>query len=187
MPRKAEAAELVDDGLEEGLAAVIAELENAAIERAKTLISEESQVLREKIRKLEEHIARLQQRPQASPTTSPTAPKPGGTAKQSGPPGKAARRVRRTARPPGPRELPPLPAKRTLATLGEYLKSLGFNLVSYRAIGGGAWVFKTQAEFGHVAEYLKKNGIGVSRYPQGRKRYPGDHFEIDPSKVLPDR
>ncbi len=187
MPSKAKAAQLVDDGLEEGLAAVIAELENAAIARAKTLITEEAQVLREKIRKLEEQIVRLQQRPQTPSPTGSTTPKPGGTAKQPEAPGKPSKQVRRTARPPGPRELPPLPPHRTLATVGEYLKSLGFHLVSNRAIGGGAWVFKTQAEFGHVAEHLKKNGIGVSRYPQGRKLYSDDHFEIDPSKVLPDK
>jgi hypothetical protein len=186
MAWKAESAQLVDDGLEEGLAAAIAELENTAIERARILIAGEAQALREHIQKLEEQIARLQQRAQPSAPAVTPAPKPTGTGKQPSATVKPEP-VRRTAKPARPRELPALPAKRTLTTLGDYLQSLGFTLVSYRASGGGAWVFKTQEEFGHVVEHLKKNGVGVSRYPRGRKRYPGDHFEIDPSKVLPDK
>jgi len=186
MTRKAEAAELVDEGLEEGLIAAIAELENAAIEKARILIAGEAQTLRDHIRTLEEQIARLQQRQQPSVAAVTAVPKRTQTGEQPSVPGKLepGRQIVKIAR---PRELPPLPAKRTLATLGEYLQSLGFNLVSYRESGGGAWVFKTQEEFGHVVEHLRKNGVGVSRYPRGRKRYPADHFEIDPSKVLPDR
>lgn len=186
MTPKSEAAHLGDDGLEAGLTAAIAELENAAIERARTLIAEEAKALRDHIRKLEEHISRLQQRPQLTALTGATASAATGTGAQPADPGKIKPgRLQSDVLRPG--ELPPLPTKRTLATLKDYLQSLGFTLASYRASGGGAWVFKTQEEFGHVADHLRKNGIGVSRYPRGRKRYPDDHFEIDPSKVLPDK
>jgi hypothetical protein len=185
MARKSETLQPVDDGLEDGLASAIAELENTAIEKARMLIAGEAQALREHIRKLEAHIVRLQQGAQPSAPEVTAAPKPAGTGKQPSVPVKLEP-ARRTAKPSRPRELPPLPAKRTLATLSDYLQSLGFTLVSYRTSGGGAWVFKTQEEFGHVVEHLKRSGVGVSRYPRGRKRYPGDHFEIDPSKVLPD-
>ncbi len=185
MTPKSEAAHLADDGLEAGLTAAIAELESAAIERARTLIAEEAKALRDHIRRLEEHIARLHQRPQPT-STAAAVPASTGTGAKPAVPTKI-----KPVRPPSkalrPGELPPLPTKRTLATLSDYLQSLGFNLASYRASGGSAWVFKTQEEFGHVAAHLRKNGVGVSRYPGGRKRYPGDHFEIDPSKVLPDK
>ena len=183
MAQKTETTSLTHDGL----AAAIAELESTAIERAQILVSEEVQALREQIWKLEQAVLRLQSRPQPTSAPQTITPKPGGASSQPLTPEKRPEPRLRTAKMSRPRELPPLPPKRSLATLKEYLQGLGFTLVSYRASGGGAWVFNTQEEFGHVVEHLKKNGIGVSRYPRGRKRYSGDHFEIDPSKVLPDK
>lgn len=187
MAQRAETTTPIDDGLEEGLTAAIAELENAAIDRARSLVTEEAQALRERVRQLEEAVVRLQSRPHPIATLQPSTPTAGVTVGPRSPAKKGSDPQIRTAKRSRPGELPPLPAKRTLATLKEYLRGLGFTLVSYRTSGGGAWVFNNQEEFGHVAEHLKKNGIGVSRYPQGRKRRAGDHFEIDPSKVLPDQ
>jgi len=187
MTERAETTASIDDGLEDGLAAALEELENAAIERARSLVAEEAQALRERVRQLEEAVVRLQSRPQPTSTQQPSRPTARGTDGTPSPPNPGAAPPLRKAKRSRPGELPPLPAKRTLATLKEYLQGLGFTLVSYRGIGGGAWVFKPLEEFGHVAEHLKKNGIGVSRYPRGRKRHPEDHFEIDPSKVLPDK
>ena len=187
MTERAERIASIDDGLQEGLAAALEELENAAINRARSLVAEEAQALQERLRQLEDAVVRLQSRPQPTSTQQPSQPTAGGTGGTPSGPKKGAAPPLRTAKRLRPGELPPLPAKRTLATLKDYLQGLGFTLVSYRGIGGGAWVFKPQEEFGHVADHLKKNGIGVSRYPRGRKRYPDDHFEIDPSKVLPDK
>lgn len=186
MTQKSEVAHLADDSLEAGLNAAITELEKAAIETARTLIAEEAKELRDHIRKLEEQIARLQQRPQPIATIDAAKPTSARTGQRPSAP-VTIKAVRQTPKASRPRELPPLPTKRTLATLRDYLQSLGFDLTSFRASGGGAWVFKTQEEFGLVADHLRKHGVGVSRYPRGRKRYPGDHFEIDPSKVLPDK
>lgn len=187
MAQRAETTTPIDDGLEQGLAAALGELETAAIDRARRLVTEEAQALQERVRELEEAVVRLQSQRQPTSTQQPSQPTAGGTAGQPSLPKKGSDPPIRRAKKSRPGELPPLPARRTLATLKDYLQGLGFTLVSYRGIGGGAWVFKPHEEFGHVAEHLKKNGIGVSRYPRGRRRYPEDHFEIDPSKVLPDK
>jgi hypothetical protein len=85
----------------------------------------------------------------------------------------------------GAADLPPLPDHRTLASITEYLAALGFRLVDKRTnSGGGLWVFNTREEFGYVAQHLKRNGIGVRRYPKGRRRYAADHYEIDPQRAL---
>jgi hypothetical protein len=171
-----------------GLDAVLAELEQTALTKAKTLVESEAKTLRARVAKLETLVEQLQAR--ARSATPPAAPKPAATAAtapvpQPVQPARPRGTVRKAARPRSPTELPPLPAERTLATIAAYLRTLGFELRSHRASGGGAWVFETQEKFGHVAEHLKKNGIGVSRYAHGRRLYAGDHYEIDPYKVLP--
>lgn len=81
-----------------------------------------------------------------------------------------------------------LPSRVTLRSVGMLLKELGFEFVNNRTSrGGSVWVFNTEEEFGHVAEMLRASGIGVKRYPNGRKKYEDDHFEIDPRKQLPQR
>jgi hypothetical protein len=81
-----------------------------------------------------------------------------------------------------------LPARVTLRSVGMLLKELGFQFVNNRtAKGGSVWVFNTEEEFGHIAEMLRASGVGVKRYPTGRKKYEDDHYEIDPRKQLPQR
>lgn len=93
----------------------------------------------------------------------------------------------RVSRQAGPVALPPLPPRLSIASLQHYLAGLGFHVVNNRQNGGGVWLFYGQDEFGKVADHLMSHGIGVQRYPNGRRRRVGDQYEIDPYKVLPDR
>ena len=78
-----------------------------------------------------------------------------------------------------------LPDSRSVPSITRYLSDLGFTLEDKRTkSGGGLWVFRTKEEFGCVAEHLKRNGVGVRRFPKGRKRYAADHYEIDPYRRL---
>jgi hypothetical protein len=84
-------------------------------------------------------------------------------------------------------DLLPLPYALTLSSIVDYLEVLGFDVANKRTgSGGGVWVFSPQEEFGRVAEHLKRNGVDVRRYPNGRKRYVADHYEIDPYRRLDD-
>lgn len=84
-------------------------------------------------------------------------------------------------------DLLPLPYTLTLSSIVHYLEVLGFDVANKRTdSGGGVWVFNPKEEFGRVAEHLKRNGIDVRRYPNGRKRYVADHYEIDPYRRLGD-
>ena len=170
-----------EENLTTELAVALQELEKVAISRARAIVAEEMKSLTKRVNELEALIKQAASRA-VTPVTATTAPS-GGAAIGAVPPTPVARGAAPTF---DPSSLPPLPSKRTLVTIAQYLRDLGFKLENKRAVGGGAWVFRPLAEFGPIADHLQANGIGVQRYAKGRRLYPGDHYQIDPLKVLPE-
>jgi len=80
--------------------------------------------------------------------------------------------------------LPSLPNPITLAGLISYLATLGFEVDNKRGLGGGLWVYRSRAEFGRVAEHLERSGVRLRFYPEGRKNWSGEQWEIDPKRKL---
>jgi hypothetical protein len=73
----------------------------------------------------------------------------------------------------------------TLRSVASFLAARGFKLINHRNKGGGTWVFESGQAFAGVALELQRAGVQVKFYPQGRKRHPAEHYEIDPRKLLP--
>lgn len=181
MAKAGDPAEVFSDEPWQVLTAALADLEAQAVTRARELASTETKAMLGRIAAIEASLSAA--KPPRETSTKDTA-KPGTQVQGTLLP---PERPDETPVRPTKKALPPLPTRLSIASLQKYLAGLDFQVVDNRHNGGGVWVFHGEAEFGHVAEHLKKHGIGVQRYPNGRRRRPGDQYAIDPYKVLPDR
>jgi hypothetical protein len=185
MAKAGEPVEVVSDEPWRVLTSALADLEAQAVARARELVSVETKAMLERIAAVETALKASLSAPKPPPEIATKA-----SAKPVAPvrepllsPERPIEELVRTSK----KGLPPLPARLSIASLQQYLDGLGFQLVDHRYDGGGIWVYHGQEDFGHVAEHLKKHGIGVQRYRHGRRRRSGDQYAIDPYKVLPDK
>jgi hypothetical protein len=161
------------------LTQALADLESQALTRARELMATETKTLKDRIAAIESALKKDRSAATPHDTAKSLPAKPAAPVQQSGP-------VETPVR-PHKKAMPSLPVRLSIASLEKYLAGLGFQIVDNRKAGGSVWVFHGEKEFGLVAEHLKHHGIGVQRYPHGRRRRTGDQYEIDPYKVLPDR
>jgi hypothetical protein len=81
-------------------------------------------------------------------------------------------------------EYPELPTPLTVASLAGYLLRLGVKIDTSRTKGLGLYVYRINFDFDKLAEHIRRSGIEVKHYPEGRMRNPGEQWEIDPGKRL---
>lgn len=178
MAKASDSAEVGTDEPWLVLTQALADLESQAVTRARELMATEMKPLKDRIAAIEASLtaAISVAKPPLNVATKATATPVTQLQEKPLPPERAI-----------DAPLPPLPGRPSIASLQKYLAGLGFQLVDNRQNGGGVWVFHSESEFGHVAEHLQKHGIGVQRYPHGRRRRPGDQYAIDPYRVLPEK
>jgi len=165
------------------LTQALADLESQALTRARELMAMETKTLKDRIAAIEAALKTDRSAAKPHDTAKTLSAKPAVPVQQRRP---ADGPVETPVR-PHKKAMPSLPVRLSIASLEKYLAGLGFQIVDNRKAGGSVWVFHGEKEFGLVAEHLKQHGIGVQRYPHGRRRRTGDQYEIDPYKVLPDR
>ncbi|MBC8523633.1 hypothetical protein H8D29_06865 [PVC group bacterium] len=67
----------------------------------------------------------------------------------------------------------------------QVIKNLGHEVLDNRDLGGGVWILATKEMFGEFAAKLDLIGIETKRFPKGRSRLSGDHYQLDPKNALP--
>jgi hypothetical protein len=185
MAKASDSAEVRTDEPWLVLTQALAALESQAVTRARELMATEMKPLKDRITAIESALKAAISVAKPSPNVATKATvKPVMQVQEKQLP---LERPIDAPLPSSKKLLPPLPGRPSVSSLQKYLAGLGFQLVDDRDNGGGVWVFHGEAEFGHVAEHLQNHGIGVQRYPHGRRRKQGDQYAIDPYRVLPEK
>jgi hypothetical protein len=80
-------------------------------------------------------------------------------------------------------DFPAIPALLNIASLVEYLEELGVAVDNQRP-ERGLMVYRSKAEFGSLAEHMKRGGVEYWFHPKGTKFRLGEQFELDPKGKL---